>query len=96
MRDELTRIDLWVGQRLHRLRAERGTLIEHLAADLGVAAGTIEAWEHGEARIGGRELHRICRHFEVDPTYFFEGLDVTETPSDELARLIERSRASKP
>jgi transcriptional regulator with XRE-family HTH domain len=38
------------GARLHRLRAERGLTLSHIATHLGVSKPTVWAWEQGKAR----------------------------------------------
>lgn len=55
------------GQRLHRLRRERGLSLGEIAARLGVSKPTVWAWEHGKSRPVERRLVSLAEVLGVTP-----------------------------
>lgn len=73
------------GERLRRLRVERGLSLADVAARLSVSKPTVWAWEHGKARPVERRLAALADALGVTPG----GLEPAASgPSEE----IERSR----
>jgi transcriptional regulator with XRE-family HTH domain len=62
------------GERLRRLRTERGLTVVDLAAALGVVEGTIRQLESGAVKWPSLQLGlRIAAHLDVDPRYLALG-----------------------
>jgi transcriptional regulator with XRE-family HTH domain len=69
------------GERLRRLRTERGLTIVDLAAAVGVAEGTIRQIETGNVKSPNFHLGlRLADHLNVDPHYLAigEGFSMSE------------------
>lgn len=80
MSQPLSPVDVHVGTRLRKLRADRGVSQFALARQLDIPLAQLEKQEHGLERIGAAQLQAICQYFAVPPKYFFGGSD-TDTPS---------------
>ncbi|CAN5491097.1 helix-turn-helix transcriptional regulator [soil metagenome] len=54
------------GERMRRLRADRGITLKKMAADLGVSAAYLSALEHGKrGRPGWHLVQRILEYFNI-------------------------------
>lgn len=73
------------GERLHRLRTERGMSLADIAARLGVSKPTVWAWEHGKSRPVERRLPDLAAALGVTPG----GLEPAPSGPPEV---LERSR----
>ncbi|WP_395331082.1 helix-turn-helix domain-containing protein [Novosphingobium sp. BL-8H] len=76
-----------LGERLHRLRKERGLTQGELASRLGVSKPTVWAWEQGRARPIEDRLEAIARELGVATTELRPGRTVAGLPE-----LIARCR----
>ena len=76
-----------LGERLHRLRKERGLTQGELAARLGVSKPTVWAWEQGRARPIEERLDAIARELGVSVADLRPGRTVAG-----LSELIARCR----
>lgn len=76
-----------LGERLHRLRKERGLTQGELAARLGVSKPTVWAWEQGRARPIEDRLDAIARELGVATSELRPGRTVAGLPE-----LIARCR----
>jgi len=54
------------GERMRKMRAERGVTLKQMAADLGVSSAYLSALEHGKrGRPGWHLLQRILEYFNI-------------------------------
>ena len=54
------------GERMRKLRAERGITLKRMAADLGVSSAYLSALEHGKrGRPGWHLVQRILEYFNI-------------------------------
>lgn len=82
-----------LGERLHRLRKERGLTQGELAARLGVSKPTVWAWEQGRARPIEDRLEAIARELGVATTELRPGRTVAGLP-ELIARCREQIAAA--
>ena len=68
-------VDIHVGARLRALRAARGVSQTKLGDKLGITFQQVQKYETGTNRISASKLYDISRILNVQPNYFFEGLD---------------------
>lgn len=68
------------GERLHRLRSERGLSLSDVADRLGVSKPTVWAWEHGKSRPIERRLASLAQVLGVTPA----GLQPAPPSQDEI------------
>lgn len=73
------------GERIHRLRVERGMSLADVADRLGVSKPTVWAWEHGKSRPVERRLPDLASALGVTPG----GLEPAASGPPEI---LERSR----
>lgn len=73
------------GERIHRLRTERGLSLADIATRLGVSKPTVWAWEHGKSRPVERRLPDLADALGVTPG----GLEPAVSGPPEI---LERSR----
>lgn len=73
------------GERIHRLRTERGLSLADIADRLGVSKPTVWAWEHGKSRPVERRLPDLAKALGVTPG----GLEPAASGPPEI---LERSR----
>ena len=71
MTDEVTR-ELALGEKLRRLREERGRSVDELAAETGLAASALAAFEADEASPAVGDLLRIAKSLDVSVGHFFQ------------------------
>jgi transcriptional regulator with XRE-family HTH domain len=90
------------GERLRRLRTERGMTVVDLAGSLGVVEGTIRQLESGAVKWPSFQLGlRIAAHLDVDPRYLALGeqpsmSDQFEAMEKRLAKLEQRVASLAP
>jgi transcriptional regulator with XRE-family HTH domain len=84
-------VDVHVGRILRTRRKELGQSQSALAEALGVSFQQIQKYESGSNRISASMLFRAATAQMVHPTFYFEGLDGSETEplSDQAARVRE-------
>jgi transcriptional regulator with XRE-family HTH domain len=68
-------IDRHVGARVRMRRIARVMGQVELGARLGITFQQIQKYEKGMNRISAGKLYRIARILDVEPSYFFDGLD---------------------
>ncbi|WP_102958045.1 helix-turn-helix domain-containing protein [Mangrovicella endophytica] len=78
-------VDRHVGQRLRALRISRGISQTALGEAIGVTFQQVQKYESGSNRISASKLHRVCTHFKVPVSYFFDEIP----PSEEEAALAD-------
>ncbi len=79
------------GDKIYKLRSERGLTLEELAAKIGVSKSTIQKWETGSIKEMRRDkIQALADALGVSPEYFF---DVpAPTPADDPYYLDDASR----
>src|SRR4029453_7074730 len=74
------------GERMRRMRAERGVTLKQMAADLGVSSAYLSALEHGKrGRPGWHLLQRIISYFNI---IWDEAEDVVRLPRTPHPRVV--------
>jgi transcriptional regulator with XRE-family HTH domain len=68
-------IDVHVGRRLRMLRKARGMSQEALAAEGQITFQQVQKYERGTNRLSASMLWTFAKALEVEPGYFFEGLE---------------------
>ena len=76
-------VDLYVGARFRSLRAMRSLSQTEIAEKLGISFQQVQKYEKGTNRISASTLYRISRILNVQPNYFFEGLQDEEPDAAE-------------
>ena len=79
-----------IGQRLARLRKERGVTQTELASELGVTQSHVSEWERGNLRLHGELIAEISRLLGVSADELL-GLSASdERPTSKNRRLVRR------
>lgn len=78
-----------IGQRLARLRKERGITQKELASELGVTQSHVSEWERGNLRLHGELIARLARILGVSADELL-GLSATDKRSLSNRRLARR------
>jgi len=68
-------IDMHVGARVRAVRLQRGLSQSALARQLGLSFQQLQKYETAANRISASTLYTISRALEVEPYYFFDGLN---------------------
>ena len=68
---QMAAIDQHVGGRLRKLRRNSDMSVDRLAAEIKQPAPRVLDYEQGATRISSETLVRLCRVFNVNPSYFF-------------------------
>lgn len=68
-------VDEHVGERIRQRRTALGLTQENLAGKLGISYQQVQKYETGSNRVSAGRLYEIGRSLEVDPGFFFDGLD---------------------
>ncbi len=68
-------VDIHVGQKIRQRRWLIGMTQQQLAAAVGIKFQQIQKYETGMNRVSASRLWDISRVLEVQPSFFFEGLD---------------------
>ena len=75
-------IDSQIGKRLRNRRVARGMTQSDLAEKLDLSYQQLQKYETAGNRISAGRLWQIAKILEVDPSYFFEGVEDTATYSE--------------
>ena len=81
-----------IGQRLARLRKERGITQKELAGELGVTQSHVSEWERGNLRLHGELIAKIARILGVSADELL-GLSAADKRSLTNRRLARRLQA---
>ena len=65
-------VDRQVGQKLRKLRKERGMSLAELAETVELEVEFLLECEEGRRRVSASQLWDFCGVFEVSPSYFFD------------------------
>ncbi|WP_417606718.1 helix-turn-helix domain-containing protein [Primorskyibacter flagellatus] len=78
-------VDVHVGKRIRHRRWLVGMTQQQLAERVGIKFQQIQKYETGANRVSASRLWDIADALEVPVSFFFEGLETTETESNESA-----------
>src|SRR5262245_39414196 len=70
--------NICVGRRLRMGRILAGVSPAELCRKLGIGRDELDAFEHGEKRVGANLLRRIAKALDVRLDYFFHGYSAEE------------------
>lgn len=76
--------NIFLGEKISKLRADKGVSQEKLAKDIDVVPNTISRWETGSNKPKLTELSKLADYFSVHISYFFP--PDPNQPSSFLAR----------
>ncbi|ALN72453.1 MULTISPECIES: helix-turn-helix domain-containing protein [unclassified Aureimonas] len=76
-------IDLHLGKRLEALRLAQGKSLQSVANELDITYQQVRKYENGENRISASTLYRLARVLNVQPSFFFEGMEGEPAPNGE-------------
>jgi transcriptional regulator with XRE-family HTH domain len=68
-------VDIHVGRKLKQIRTLRKYSQTDVAVRLGLSFQQVQKYEIGSNRIAASRLFELAQIFEIEPSYFFEGLD---------------------
>jgi len=68
-------VDIHVGRQMRARRELRGLPQKELARQLGISFQQVQKYESGANRISASKMWQLCDVLEVEPGYFFEGLE---------------------
>jgi repressor LexA len=77
-----------IGEKIKKIRLQRGLTIEQLAEKVGVSPSTISKYEKGKLGIDIDRLLEIAKALEVDPNVFFEGEEVSLTKLPKPVKVV--------
>lgn len=92
--------DIHIGQRIRQRRHTQDLTQQKVAEMIGVKFQQLQKYETGTNRVSGSRLIDLGRALDVDPAYFFAGVD-TPAPTQEIksaaeATLLQNFRTSRP
>jgi transcriptional regulator with XRE-family HTH domain len=67
-------VDIHVGRKLKQIRTLRRFSQTDVATRLGLSFQQVQKYEIGSNRIAASRLFELAQIFEIEPSYFFEGL----------------------
>lgn len=65
-------MEIYVGERLYRLRKKRGLSLEEVGLGVGVTSSHISQIENGKRQPSFNLLSTFAQYFDVDPTFFID------------------------
>jgi transcriptional regulator with XRE-family HTH domain len=68
-------VDIHVGKRIKEIRILRGRSQSEVARELDISFQQIQKYESGKNRISASRLFELSQLFRVSTTYFFDGLE---------------------
>ena len=82
----------FVGQKVRRLRKERGMTQSELAARIGIIQSDLCRMEKGEYKVGLDTLFKVLEVFGMNIGEFFDERGASEGPAAGESELLERFR----
>ena len=73
--DKAHPIDIHVGKGVRNLRLMRGITQSEIAEKLGLSFQQVQKYETGANRISASKLYMLSGILNIEPCYFFKGLD---------------------
>ena len=83
-------VDVHVGQKIRERRWLVGMTQQHLAEAVGIKFQQIQKYETGMNRVSASRLWDISRVLDVQPSFFFDGLDSDGPAEDGEAKLLKK------
>ena len=80
--------DIHIGQRIRQRRHMQGLTQQRVAELIGVKFQQLQKYETGMNRVSGSRLIDLGRALNVEPSYFFAGVDAPE-PIQEIKSAAE-------
>jgi transcriptional regulator with XRE-family HTH domain len=68
-------VDEHVAQKIRQARVLRGMTQSALAGQIGCSFQQLQKYEAGQNRVSASRLFQIAKALEVEPAYFFDGID---------------------
>ena len=62
-----------IGEKIKKLRKQKGVSQEETAFELGVTRQTVSKWESGAMQPNAESIRMLSDYFAVSPVYFFGG-----------------------
>ena len=85
-----------IGEKIYKLRSERGLTLEELAQKIGVGKSTVQKWETGSIKEMRRDkIQALADVLGVSPEFFFDIPDDQYYTDDEAREMIEFLRNNK-
>jgi transcriptional regulator with XRE-family HTH domain len=89
-RGHATDIDAHVGERLRKMREERGMSQEALGQRVDVSFQQIQKYERGANRVGASRLYEFSQVLQVPVETFFNGLPAEAKNDDEAREAVQQ------
>lgn len=67
-----------IGEKIKKLRKQKGVSQEETAFELGVTRQTVSKWESGAMQPNAESIRMLSDYFAVSPVYFFGGEQASE------------------
>jgi transcriptional regulator with XRE-family HTH domain len=83
-------VDIHVGQKIRQRRWLLGMTQQQLAEAVGIKFQQIQKYETGMNRVSASRLWDISRVLDVQPNFFFEGLDESCDVQTDDAQLLKK------
>lgn len=83
-------VDIHVGQKIRQRRLHIGITQKQLAVAIGIKFQQIQKYETGANRVAASRLWEISQALDVQPGYFFEGIDDASLCDDSMRSLMQR------
>ena len=86
-----------IGEKIYKLRSERGLTLEELAQKIGVGKSTVQKWETGSIKEMRRDkIQALADALGVSPEFFFDlPKDEQYYTDDEAREMIEFLKNNK-
>jgi transcriptional regulator with XRE-family HTH domain len=82
-------VDVHVGRKLKQLRTMRRLSQTDVARELDLSFQQIQKYEIGSNRIAASRLYELSKILDVPTSYFFEGLDTSDTDNKPVDQSME-------
>ncbi len=80
--------DIHIGQRIRQRRRSLQMTQEQVADKIGITFQQLQKYETAANRVSGSRLMDLAKALDVDPSYFFRGLD-SPAPAKEIKDAFE-------
>jgi transcriptional regulator with XRE-family HTH domain len=77
--DYIIKIDKFIGEKIYSLRLAKGLSRQQLAESIGVTHQQLHKYEKGTNRLSVGRLVMIAQALSKDISYFYDGLDASDT-----------------
>lgn len=80
---------LTIGQKLRKLRKEKGVSLQTVADALGISKSTITGYEHDSREPGIEIINKIAEYYRINPLYLIKNELVPNYRAINLKELFE-------